>query len=221
MSSNDSATARTVPRTAKSNLALLLLGFLVVFLVGIAAAAVIGWLGITSFFQTKTVDRSQPALLVSTQELSRYTAAVGNFEVLIDTEDDVPWVPSFVAGERSLFVAAGTVNAYVDFSGLSEGDLTLSGDGTSVEVRLPDAELEQPNLDQDRTYLYSQERGIVNRTGDALSSQDQSELYQLAEAKLAAAAAESQLRQQAEDNTKTMLSGMFQSLDLETTFVED
>lgn len=192
-----------------------------VFLIGLGAAAIIGWLGVTSLFQNKTIDRSQPALLVSTQELSQYTAAVGNFEVLIDTEEDVPWVPSFVAGERSLFVAAGTVNAYVDFAGLTTGDLTLSDDGESVEIRLPQAQLDKPNLDQERTYLYSQERGITNRFSDLLSTQDQSELYQLAEAKLATAAEASELTQQAEDNTKTMLTGMFEALDFDVAFVDD
>ena len=139
-------------------------------------------------FQSKTTDRSQPALLKSIQDISQFHAAVGNFEVVLDVEHDVKWVPGFIAGERSLFVAAGTVNAYVDFSGLAEGDLTLSDDGKSVEIRLPEAQLDKPNLDQDRTYLFSQERGVINRVGDALSTQDQQELYQLAEQKLVSAA---------------------------------
>jgi hypothetical protein len=123
--------------------------------------------------------------------------------------------------ERSLFVAVGTVNAYVDFSGLAEGDLTLSVDGRSVKIRLPEGKLDKPNLDLDRTYLFSQERGVVNRIGDALSVQDQSELYKLAEQKLVSAAEESELAQQAEENTRAMLTGMFKSLDIEVTFTDD
>ena len=56
-------------------------------------------------------------------------------------------MPGHIAGERSLFVAAGTVDAYVDFSGLSEGDLVLERDGESVKIRLPEAELDKPNLE--------------------------------------------------------------------------
>lgn len=182
---------------------------------------VTGVLGITLPFQTKTIDRTQPALLESVQELSQYHAGVGNFQVIVDQEQDVSWVPSFIAGERSLFVAHGTVNAYVDLSGLSKGDLTLSKDGTSVRVRLPEGELDKPNLDQERSFLFSQERGVIDRVGDAISTQDQGELYQLAEEKLAAAAAESELVQQAEENTRAMLVGMFSSLDLEVTFLGD
>jgi hypothetical protein len=179
-----------------------------------------GMLGVTLPFQTETIDRSQPALLVSVQELSQYHAAVGSFEVVLDIEEDTSWVPGFIAGERSLFVAAGTVNAYVDLSGLSDGDLQLSKDETSVTIRLPEAQLDEPNLDQERTYLFSQDRGVVDRIEDAISTDDQSDLYQRAEEKLATAAAESDLTHQAEENTEAMLVGMFNSLDLEVTFVD-
>lgn len=198
----------------------LLLGGVVAFaaFVGLGLA---GLFGIANLFQSTTVDRSQPALLVSIQDLSEYHAAVGNFEVVVDVEQDVPFLPSFIAGERSLFVAAGTVDAYVDFSGLADGDLSVSEDGTTVTVRLPEAELDEPNLDQDRSRLFSQDRGLVDRTGDAFSTPDQSGLYQLSEEKLAAAAAESQLRTQAEENTRAMLIGLFNSLDMTVVFTDD
>ena len=90
-----------------------------------------------------------------------------------------------------------------------------------MKIRLPDAKLDKPNLDQDRTYLFSQERGVVNRYRDALSVQDQSELYKLAEQKLVSAAEESELAQQAEENSRAMLTGLFKSLDIEVTFTDD
>lgn len=172
-------------------------------------------------FQTETIDRSQPVLLKSIQDISQFHAAMGNFEVVLDHEEDVKWVPGFIAGERSLFVAAGTVNAYVDFSTMAEGDLTLSEDGTSVDIRLPEAQLDKPNIDQERSYLYSQERGVVNRIGDAISPQDQQDLYLHSEQKLAAAAEESELVERAEANTKEMLTGMFGALELDVTFVDE
>jgi hypothetical protein len=199
--------------------ALVLVGL--IGLVGFMGLGVAGLFDITNPFQSRTTDRSQPALLTSIQDISQYHAAVGNFEVVLDVEHDVNWVPAFIAGERSLFVAAGTVNAYVDFSGLAERDLTLSADGKSVKIRLPQAKLDKPNLDQNRTYLFSQDRGVVNRAGDALSAQDQSELYKLAEKKLVTAAEESKLAQQAEENTRAMLTGMFKSLGLQVTFTDD
>jgi Protein of unknown function (DUF4230) len=109
-------------RIARRIASLLIAGTLV-FVAGVGAA---GLFGIKNPFQTRPIDRSQPALLKSIQDISQFHAAVGNFEVMLDYEHDVDWVPGFIAGERSLFVAAGTVNAYVDFSGLAERDLTLA-----------------------------------------------------------------------------------------------
>jgi hypothetical protein len=197
---------------------LLIAGTVVVLLAGFGAA---GLLGIKLPFQTTTTDRTQPALLKSIQDISQFHAAVGNFEVVLDREQGVSWVPGFIAGERSLFVAVGTVNAYVDFSGLVDKDLTLSDDGKSLEIRLPTARLDKPNLDQGRSYLFSQDRGLINRVGDALSPPDQKELYLLAEKKLVSAAQESELVQQAEKNTRAMLIGMFQAAGLHVTIAGD
>ena len=198
-------------------IAALLVAGALVFFAGLGGA---GLLGIRNPFRTEAIDRSQPALLKSIQDISQFHAAVGNFEVVLDHEEDVNWVPSFIAGERSLFVAAGTVDAYVDFSGLAEGDLTLSQDGKSAVIRLPEAQLDKPNLDQDRTYLFSQERGVIDRVGDALSAQNQQELYQLAEQKMVSAAEESDLTQQAEENTRAMLVGMFSAIDIKVQITE-
>lgn len=111
---------------------------------------------------TRTVDRSGPALLQSIRDLSQYHAAVGDFQIVLDVERDVKFVPGFLAGERALFVAAGTVNAYVDLGGLADDALLVSADGSSVRLRLPEPVLDKPNLDQKRTYLFSQRRGILN-----------------------------------------------------------
>ena len=48
---------------------LIILGAVVVFFVGLGSSGLFGLLGLTNPFQSKTIDRSQPALLVSIQEL--------------------------------------------------------------------------------------------------------------------------------------------------------
>lgn len=206
-----------MPRTFKRIIAPAVVAVIVV---GLAAVGVAGLLDFKLPFQTRTVDRSQPVLLKSIEELSQYHAAVGNFEVVLDVQQDVDFLPDFVAGERSLFVAAGTVNAYVDFGGLADGDLTVSEDGKAVTIRLPKAKLDKPNLDQKRTYLFSQQRGVLNRLGDAMSTESEQALYVKAEDKLAAAATESGLTHQADKNTRTILTGMFQAMGMTVTFIE-
>jgi hypothetical protein len=171
-------------------------------------------------FDSKQTDRSQPALLKSVQNISEYHAAVGNFEVILDVEDSVDWLPELLVGRRTLFVAAGTVNAHVDLSGLTEGDLVLSEDGASATVRLPDPQLDKPNLDHERSYVYTQDRGLVDRIADALATPEQEQFYALAETKMTAAAEESELRERAAENTRAMLTGLFGSLGIQATFLD-
>lgn len=171
-------------------------------------------------FRSFQTDRSQPALLKSIKDVSQYHAAVGNFEVVIDVEDGVGWVPGIIAGRRTLFVAAGTVNTYVDLSGVADKDLTLSPDGKSVTVRLPEAQLDKPNLDHDRSYVFSQDRGVLNQIADALEVPQQAQYFKLAETKMTSAAEASELRKQATANTQAMLTGMFGALGIQVTFVD-
>lgn len=189
--------------------------------VALGVFGVVGLFGLTNPFEKERVDRSQPALLTSIEDVSEYRAAVGSFQVIVDIEDDVNNLPDFLAGERSLFVASGTVDAYVDFSGLTEDDVVVSADGTSATIRLPEAQLDEPNLDQEETHLYDKDRGLIDRVRDALETDDQSEIYQLAEDKLRTAAAESELTDQARDNTRTFLTGLCEQLGIEVTFVEE
>lgn len=170
--------------------------------------------------QESETDRSQPVLLKSVQEISQYHAAVGNFEVLLDIEEDVAWVPELLAGQRTLFVAAGTVNSYVDLSGLADEDLEVSADGKSATVRLPEPKLDKPNLNFERSYIYDQDRGILDRIVDAVETPEQAQFYKLAETKMAAAAEESELREQATENTQAMLTGMFGSLGMDVEFLK-
>ncbi|KAB8197231.1 DUF4230 domain-containing protein [Nonomuraea phyllanthi] len=162
----------------------------------------------------RTIDRSQPVLLQSIKDLSRFEAATGNFQVVVDLEKDANFLPDAIKGTRTLFVGAGGVDAYVDFSGLATDAVTVSEDRTQATVRLPRAQLEKPNLDNSRSYVFAQQRGLFDRVQDFLSGSpsDQRELYLLAEKKITEAAVASDLRARADANTKAMLSGLLKSL---------
>ncbi len=172
-------------------------------------------------FDTEEIDRSQPALLQSVKDLSEYHAAEGNFQVVVDLEHDVSWVPDVIAGDRTLFVAAGSVDAYVDFGSLTEDSLKVDTEKHTVQVQLPEPKLDKPSIDQKKTYLYSQERGVFDRIASLFETEDQQEFYVLAEDKISAAAKDAGLTQRAEKNTRTMLSGMFKSLGYTARFPDD
>ncbi|MDP4504720.1 DUF4230 domain-containing protein [Nonomuraea sp. NBC_00507] len=162
----------------------------------------------------QTIDRSQPVLLQSIKDLSRFEAATGNFQVVVDLEKDANFLPDAIKGTRTLFVGAGGVDAYVDFSAMATNAVTVSPDRTEATVRLPRAQLEKPNLDNSRSYVFAQQRGLFDRVQDFLSGSpgDQRELYLLAEKKISEAAVASDLRTRADTNTKAMLSGLLKSL---------
>lgn len=165
-------------------------------------------------FATKTVDRTQPALLKSLEDLSRYQAATANFQVIVDTEKDARFLPAIIKGERTVFVAAGSVDASVDFSQLDERSIQVSEDRRSATIVLPEPAVSPPTVDPQQSRVASRDRGLLDRIGSVFSDSPTSEqpLYVAAQAKMQQAAAESDLRKRAEDNTRGMLQGMLRSL---------
>jgi Protein of unknown function (DUF4230) len=172
------------------------------------------WPSLPNPFASREVDRSQPVLLKSIEDLKVYKAASGNFQVLVDLEQSARGIPLVVKGERTLFVAAGSVDAEVDFSTIDKGAIEVSADGRSARITLPRAHLTRARIDPDRSYVFARKRGLLDRLGSVLSDNPTSErqLYQLAEDRLEAAAAESGLVEQAERNTRAMLESMLRSL---------
>ncbi len=174
--------------------------------------------------QNRTIDRSGPAVLKAITDLGDFRAASGYYELVVDVEKDVKPVPSFLAGERVLFIAAGTVEVGVDLRGLGSGSVTLNDARTSATLTLPKPTLSKPSLDVERSYIYSQQRGLIDRLNDAVGSNadDQQELYALASRRLADAAAKSDdLITRGETNTRSMLEGLLRSLgftDVTVTF---
>ena len=190
-----------------------------------AVVAVLLVTGPLNPFGTETKDRSQPVLMKSLENLSDYHAATANMQVVVDVEQDARLLPSFIKGERTLFVAAGSVDAAVDFRGLSRDPkaVQVSSDRRTVKLTLPAPKLLEPRLDPDRTRVYDRDRGVLDRVEDALSDRpgDEQPLYKLADEKLAAAAAaDPKLLQTAERNTRSMLEGLLRGLGFENVTIE-
>jgi hypothetical protein len=201
-------------------------GRLVRLAAGIAALAV-ALLALSAVFDnlnpfgSDTIDRSHPALLKSIQDLAEYHAASANLQVIVDVEQDARFLPSFIKGERVLFVAAGSVDAIVDFGGFKDGQ-NLKIEGDKVTATLPRATLDEPRLDPGRSRVYDRDRGLFDRVGDVFSDNpaDDQPLYQLAERKLLEAArADKTLTVTAERNTKQMLEGMLRGAGFERVTV--
>jgi Protein of unknown function (DUF4230) len=165
------------------------------------------------FAQTTTV-RSEPVILKSITSLSRYEAASGSFEVVVDLTKRTSLIPSFLAGSETLFIGEGTDIAYVDFSQLKSHAITTNANRTSVTVTLPKAQLEPAVLNVSQSYVYAEQQGLFNRVGNFFSGNPNSEqqVYVLAQQKIETAAQQSPLLTEAQKNTEGMLEGMLTSL---------
>jgi hypothetical protein len=197
-------------------------------LLGLVAVIAVLTLGVTAAgrlpdllpdlpFGSEDVDRSTPALMTALADLEEYHAATGTFQVVVDLEDDQRWVPSFLKGERTTFLATGTVDGVVDLNGLDERAVTPSPDGRSVRFSLPPARLDDADVDLENSRVLDRDRGALDRIGGLFSDNptSEAEVASLAEDRLDAAAAESDLRQRAEQNTRTMLTQLARSLGYE------
>ncbi len=201
----------------RSTARLVLLALAAAVAVWLLVSLVAGWS--LNPFDTETKDRSQPVLVKSLESLSEYRAATANMQEIVDIERDVKLLPSFIAGEKALLVAAGTVDAGVDFGALRErGAVTVSEDRRGVEIVLPTATLSEARVDLERSRIVDTDRGLVNRLGDAFSddTNEERELLLLAQRKIEEAARRNpELLRLAERNTRAMLGGLLRGLGFE------
>jgi Protein of unknown function (DUF4230) len=198
-----------------------LLGKVVTAAVGLAAVAVL--LVVLSavhllpqlrnpFAETTTIT-SQPVLLKSITELSRYEAASGSFQVVVDlTQHSL--LPSFLQGSETLFIGQGTDIAFVNFGQLKGPAIQVSANRTAVTVKLPPAQLEPAVLNLKQSYVYAQQQGLLNRIGNFFGGNpnSQQQVYIAAQQQIETAARHSPLLAEAERNTRAMLHGMLGSL---------
>ena len=165
-------------------------------------------------FSSETIERTSPPVLQSIQDLGEFRAAAGNYQVIVDVEKDTK-LPSELLGERTLFVANGSVDAGVDLRAVGADDVQLSADRRAATITLPHAVLYPAELDLTESYVYERDRGLFNAIGDVFSDDGGSEreLYLVAERKLTqAAGGTAGLKARAEENTRVTLTSLLGSL---------
>ncbi len=102
---------------------------------------------------TPTVVRRVQAL--AKLETSRYT-----LEKILDAERTRQGVPTWLAGEKLVFVAHGEVVAGLDLSKLSEDDVQVVGD--TLTITLPEPEILYSRLDNENSYVYDRDEGLFS-----------------------------------------------------------
>jgi hypothetical protein len=172
-------------------------------------------------FAETTVVSSQPVVLKSITALSRYEAASGSFQVVVDLSKRSSWLPSFIEGTQTLFIGAGTDVAFVDFSQLSGNAIEVSANHSAVTIKLPAAQLAPAALNVRQSYVFGEQQGLLNRLATFFSGDpnSQQQVYIVAQQKIQNAARQSPLIAQAEKNTQSMLTHLLGSLGFQRVTV--
>lgn len=162
-------------------------------------------------FTTDTVERSQPVLVESLEDIGEVRAASANLQVIVDLEKDTRFVPSFLKGRRVTMVVPGEVDAGVDLSDLAPDAVTTNADRTQVTVRLPAPRLFPARIDPDGVEVAGQSRGLIDRVGSLFGSDDsfQTDVLRLAEDRLEEAAeSDEDLDARARENIRSLVGDL-------------
>jgi len=232
MTSDTDAQTRRIPGRGATRIAGGIRRGMVGSVVGVAVVLLVALLALFGLarlthwpFGSEERDRSGPAVLTAMRDLSEYHAATGQYQVLIDIQQDAKFLPDIIKGKRTIFLAIGSVDSYVDFRKLGDDAVSVSSDRKSVSITLPRAQLSKPNVDPDQSRVLNQDLGVIDRLGNLFSDQpnpQNQQMYQVAEQRLADAARQVGLQKRAEDNTKATLDKLMRSLGFTTvdiTFV--
>ncbi|MGD0005846.1 MAG: DUF4230 domain-containing protein [Anaerolineaceae bacterium] len=112
----------------------------------------------------------------------------------------------FLFGDKLLFVAHGTVIAGIDLGQLTSQDLRL--DGKVLTVQLPEPEIFVATLDNDKSYVYDRQKGLLNSGVTDLETKAR----QVAEQEIAEAAISDGILSQAKLNAENYLTRLFKTL---------
>ncbi|HEX4982985.1 MAG TPA: DUF4230 domain-containing protein [Ilumatobacteraceae bacterium] len=193
---------------------------------GILVVGLLFVAGLVSFnlnpFKTESKDHSPPPILMELREMTDLHAAQAEFEVVIDDEKDVRYMPAVLAGERVQFVAIGTVDAVVDLSTLPADAIAYDEKNNSVVVTLPSPTIADPVIDHEQSHVMNRDRGLFNRLGGLFSDNPTSEaaLFEAASEKMADAAAQSGLVAMAEKHVEDVLERTITRLGVDEVDVQ-
>ena len=149
-------------------------------------------------FAVKSRTVAGPVLLQQVQKLQRLETSRYRGQVIVEGETK-GILPTWVSGDRLLFVGRGEVVAGVDLARLQAGD--LQPDGERVAVRLPAAEILHTRLDNRQSEVFDRRAGFFGGTDSDLETRVRVE----AEDRIREAARANGLLKSAQENAQEAL----------------
>jgi hypothetical protein len=163
---------------------------------------------------TPTIIPNPETVIHEIRSLARLETIQYTLEKVITAEQGQNEL-GFLFGDKLLFVAHGTVIAGVDLARLRPEDMTVNG--TVLTVRLPPAEVFVATLDNDKSYVYNRETGLLTKGDTNLETTAR----QVAEKEILKSAIDDGILKQAQTNAESYLSRMLMGLGYsDVIFVE-
>jgi hypothetical protein len=154
---------------------------------------------------TPTIIPDPVTIINDIQALARLETIRYTVEKVITAETNQGALATLF-GDRLLFVAHGYVIAGIDMQKIKAEDLWL--EGTTLNVRLPAAEVLAASLDNDKSYVYDRQTGLFTHGDPTLETQAR----QVAEQEMLKAAIADGILDQASMNAQTYLRWFFETL---------
>jgi hypothetical protein len=154
---------------------------------------------------TPTVLPNPMTIIRDVRSLARLETIQFTVEKVITAETGQNQL-SVLFGDKLIFVAHGQVIAGIDLSKLGPDDLELR-DGV-LYVQLPPPEIFVVNLDNEKSYVYDRDTGLLTKGDRNLESAAR----RVAENEIEKAAVEDDLLQLAQQNAESYLSRLFKDL---------
>jgi hypothetical protein len=157
-----------------------------------------------------------PVIVVrEVKELARLETASMTLEKVIRAEREQELLCG-AFGETMIFVAHGEVIAGVDLGQMEEDDIQVV-DPVTVMVHLPEPEIFTVDLDNEKSYVADRDRGLLAQADPQLETL----VRQTADQELEAAAHESEILEQADENAEVYMRGFLQELGFENVIFTD
>ncbi len=162
---------------------------------------------------TPTIIPDPVSIIHDVRALARLETVQYSVEKVITAETNQGTL-EFLFGDRLLLVAHGVVIAGVDLQKLAPQDVWL--EGSVLHVRLPEAEVFIATLDNEKSYVYDRETGLLSKGNINLETQAR----QVAEAEILRTALEDGILETARINAEAYLSLLFRSLGYDEVIFE-
>lgn len=125
--------------------------------------------GLIPFLNTASFQNRATIVLDSVERMAVLTTTRFNFSSLVSSEREMPPLLAALYGERQLLVAVGHVTAGIDVAQLDPDDVRV--DGSTVNITLPPAVLQDCFLNESASYVVQRDTGIFARSAPDLEGQ--------------------------------------------------